>query len=310
MADRTRPPTALYFTTVIVLEPELALLGGLFYSDGLEPTATRVMGVQGGKWGKLLDVEDVVYAMEKKPAPTGKPRPTTCVLGRKGTYVEKVSGTPPLTVTVERKDAGYFHDLRWIGTHLYACGTQNIVQRQEKDGRWVRSDQGTFSPLKDYVTRAFHSIAGADDNEIVAVGLGGAIWLWDGKAWSQQPSPTNYPLHAILRASSGEYYIGGTQGLLWKGNPSKGWTSIGDPAVSTQTIEDMTEFQGKIYLAVQDKLLVTDGGPVTEVSVPVQAEKAFFAMDSVPGALWVAGDESVLQFDGTTWKRHVCPENQ
>src|SRR5688572_7255969 len=201
---RSRPPTALYFTTVIVLEPELALLGGLFYSDELEPTATRVMGVQGGKWGKFLDVDDVVYAMEKKPAPPGKPRPTVCILGRKGTYVEKISGTPPVTSTLERKDAGYFLDLRHIGSHLYGCGIQNMVQRQEKDGRWVRVDQGTFSPLKDYVDRTLRSIDGAGDDEIVAVGMRGEIWLQDGKAWSLQQSPTNYPLHTILHSSGGD----------------------------------------------------------------------------------------------------------
>jgi len=304
-----RKQTALYFTTVVVVEPNLALMGGYFYSEELEPTVTRVMGVQGGNWGKLLDVDDVVYAMETKPAPAGKPRPTVCIMGRRGVYVEKISGEPPVTTTLERKDAGYLLDLRRIGSRLYACGIQNIVLRQENDGRWVRVDQGTFSPLTDYVDRAFRSMDGADENEVLGVGLRGDLWLWDGKTWSQLQSPTEYPLHMILRASSGHYYIGGTHGLIWKGSPGQGWKPIGDSAVSTQTIEDMTEFQGKIYVAAQDKLLVTDGGPVTEVKVPIEGNKAYFAIDSLPTALWVVGDESVLQYDGAAWKRHVCPDN-
>jgi len=56
-------------------------------------------------------------------------------------------------------------------------------------------------------------------------------------------------------------------------------------------------------------LLVTDGGPVTEVKVPIEGNKAYFAIDSLPTALWVVGDESVLQNDGAAWKRHVCPDN-
>jgi hypothetical protein len=305
-----RKPTALYFTTVVVIEPGLAIMGGHFYSDGLEPTATRIMAVKEGRWGVIPPiVDDVVYAMTRKPAPPGKPRSTLCMMGRHGTYVEKISGEPPATTVLERKDAGYLLDLRCIGDRLYSCGIQNMVQRQESDGRWVRVDQGTFSPLTDYVTCAFRSIDGTDENEIVAVGLRGEIWQWDGRTWSRQESPTTYPLHKILRASDGDYYIGGTQGLVWRGSPAKGWTPLGDSAVTTETIEDMAEFQGRIYLAAQSKLLVTDGGPIREVHVPVDGDKAFFAIDALPSELWVVGDESILQFDGRIWKRHVCPEN-
>lgn len=308
--DRTRPPAALYFTTVVAIEPDFAVMGGYLYSEGLEPTITRPMGINGGKWGKLPDVDDVVYAMARKTPPPGKPRPTLCMMGRKGTYVEKVSGESAVMTTLERKGAGYVLDLRAIDRHLYACGIQNMVQRQEPDGRWIRVDQGAFTPMVDYVDSAFRSVDGRDEKEILGVGLRGEIWLWDGKAWSRQQSPTNFPLHVVLRASSGDYYIGATKGLVWKGSPAKGWTPIGDSAVSTQTVEDMAEFQGKVYLAAQDKLLVTDGGPVQEVQVPLEGEKAYFAIDALPSDLWTVGDESVLQFDGKTWKRHLCPDNQ
>src|SRR5204863_9556667 len=142
-------------------------------------------------------------------------------------------------------------------------------------------------PIGNLVDRAMHSIDGADENDLLTVGLGGDLWHWDGKTWSPQPSPTNYPLQIVLRASGGDYYIGGTHGLVWKGSPAKGWKPLGDSAVTKETIEDMTEFQGKVYLAAQGKLLVTDGGPVTEVQIPLEGEKAFFAIDSLPSDLWV-----------------------
>lgn len=304
-----RKPTALYFTTVVAIEPNLAILGGYLYSEEQEPTFTRPMGVNGGKWGKLPDVPDVVYAMARKPPPPGKPRPTLCMMGRKGTYVEKVSGESAVTTTLERKGAGYILDLRWIGSHLYACGTQNLVQRQEPDGRWLRIDQGTFSPIKEYVDRSLQSLDGADDGEIVAVGSDGSIWLFDGKTWSPQASPSSYPLEVVFRSKSGDYYLGGTKGMVWKGSPSIGWKMIGDPSVSTDRIEDIAEFQGRIYLAAERKLLVTDGGPVREVNIPMEGDKSFEAIDALPSDLWTVGDESVFRFDGRNWTRHVCPDN-
>lgn len=308
MADRK--PTALYFTTVAVLEKDLAILGGLLYAEETEPTITRSMICRnGGKWGRLKDMDDVVSAMTKKPVASPGARATLCMLGRRGHYREIASGTPPVDVRIDTKRSGYLLDLRFIGSHLYACGTQNQVHRQVGQ-QWVSVDQGTFSPLADQVDRAFESIDGTSENDIYAVGKAGAIWHWDGKQWSQLDSPTNFPLFCVLCSSNGNVYVGGSNGHVFMGGHDRGWADLSDPGVTKKVLWDMCEFEGTIYIAAGNKLVSSAGGPIQEVDVPVEGEKAFYAIDSGSGSLWTVGDECVLQFDGQTWQRHISPENQ
>jgi hypothetical protein len=302
---KKKRPTALYFTTVVAVEDKTAILGGHLYSEGAEPSVTRIVICDGTNWGFFEDFDDVVYAMTKKPVPGGKD--TLCILGREGHYQEVVSRQPPADARLDTTD-GYLMDLRYIAGSLYACGVQNQVYRQ-KGKRWVRMDQGTFEPLEDEVTRTFESIDGFAENDIYAVGDGGAIWHWDGKRWTELDSPTDYPFYCVLCASSGDAYIGGSNGLLFKGGRDKGWTDLSDAAVTDEVLEDMTEFHGRVYVTATEVLVSTDGGPIEEVKVPVRGDKAYYAIDSGPEFLWCVGDECVLQFDGKKWVRHICPDN-
>ena len=305
-----KPPTAMYFTTVVVLEKELVVIGGHLYSEGTDPSVTRfVARFDGDTWGHLYDVEDVVYAATKKPPPPGgKPRPTVCIMGRRGLYREVVSGTPPVDTRVSIRDAGYLMDLRYIGTHLYACGGQNQVHKQIGK-QWRRMDQGIFKPIGEEVDRSLESIDGFSDDDIYAVGSRGSIFHWDGGGWTQVDSPTNYPLNCVLCASDGKVYAGGSGGILLRGRRDEAWEDLSDPSVTQETLEDMAEFQGRVYVTATTALLSTDGGTVTKVSVPAKGKKAYYAIDSNEEALWVVGNESVLQYDGKKWRSFVCPDN-
>lgn len=303
-----RPKTALYFTTVVVLEKNLAVLGGHLYQEKAEPTITRPVVCRGEEWGALDDIDDVVYAATKKPSPLAGGRPTLCQMGRMGNYRETISGKPPVETEVDIVDAGYLMDLRYIGRHLYACGIQNIIYRQV-DRRWQRMDHGIFSPIGDEVDRTLESIDGFADDDIYAVGDGGAIWHWNGNCWTRLDSPTNMPLYCVLCSSSGDVYIGGSGGVLLKGREGKGWADLSDPSVKVEVFEDMTEFKGRIYMTATDLLLSTDGKSIEQVDVPIKGEKSYYAIDSVADALWCVGDDCVLQFDGKKWNRYICPDN-
>jgi len=88
-----------------------------------------------------------------------------------------------------------------------------------------------------------------------------------------------------------------------------GWTDIGDRDLCAEVLENMVEFAGKLYVTATDQLLEYDGVQLRETKVPLRGKKAYYAIDAKPDVLWVAGDECVLSFDGSTWRRHVCPEN-
>jgi hypothetical protein len=304
---KNKPETALYFTSVVVPDKNMAVLGGHLYTEGVEPSVTRPMVCSGGNWGHLPDVPDLVYATTKKPNP-GASRATIGLLGRAGLYREISTGKPAVDTRIDIRRAGFLMDLRYIGTHLYACGFQNQVHVQEGN-RWTRSDDGAFAPVGDQVDRSFDCIDGFAEDDIYAAGQGGSIWHWDGVRWSQLESPTNYPFFCLLCSGDGNVYVGGSNGQLFKGRVDLGWTDLSDSGITTKTLEDMTEFKGVIYIAGTRVLLSTTGEKVEAVNVPLEGEKAYYAIDSGPDSMWCVGDDSVLQFDGEIWQRHVCPDN-
>jgi hypothetical protein len=303
-----KPSTALYFTSVVAIERGLAVLGGHLFLEEAEPTVTRFMLCFGKKWQHLYDMDEVSYAASRKPGSASSPRGPLCLLGRQGLYQETESGSPPSQAQISTEGAGYLLYLKYVGKHLYACGGQRQVHRQVGQ-KWQRRDQGVFVPISDEAYCSFEAIDGFSEQDIYAVGWPSDIWHFDGTDWRQLDCPTNYPLSSVLCSRTGDVYIGGSNGLLFKGDRDRGWADLSDSGVTTEVLEDMTEFQGRIYITATDQLLWTDGGPLQDVSVPIPGDKAYYAIDSIEDELWCVGDESVLQFDGKDWQQFVCPEN-
>jgi len=302
-----RKPTALYFTSVVVLADDFPVLGGHLYAEGQEPSITRFLYFHEGKAFFMYDVPGIVYGVATKPKMAGKPRDTFCAMERTGTYREHVSGEKPVDVKLSSPDVIFLHDLQRIGKRLYACGTQNMVFRQEGD-RWVRIDQGMFKPLKGRVTQNLASIDGFSEDDVYGVGMGGAIWRYHGKAWKKLKSPTNRNLRAVCCASSGDVVVAGAKGRVFRGGAKKGWTDLSDPGVQDDFIWDIAEFRGKVYLTAHDKLLVIDGGKLAEVKVPIRGA-SFMKLAANENQLWSVGDDCILKFDGKTWTRHVTADN-
>lgn len=83
--------------------------------------------------------------------------------------------------------------------------------------------------------------------------------------------------------------------------------ALGDDCCGT--IEDMAEFDGCIYLTTTDDLFSFDSQRLRQVDVPLEGEKAHYTIDANSEALWIAGDECVLRFDGRRWDMYPCAEN-
>ena len=79
--------------------------------------------------------------------------------------------------------------------------------------------------------------------------------------------------------------------------------------MTSQLIETIVEYQGMVYLGTPDHLVRLNAGVLERVPVPVDQALSFLSLDTVDGALWAAGDESVARFDGTSWMSFPCPEN-
>lgn len=306
---KKKPDTALYFTTVLAVNKDNAILGGHLYMEQSEPSITRVMLLESGQWFHLFDIDDVVYSAEIVKQKSDPSKLIVYFLGREGVFREVASGKDPVDNSLSIEDAGYLMDLRAVGDKLFVCGGQNIVYRRDKKRAWQRFDTGIFSPIGDTLDRSLESIDGFADNDIYAVGSNGQIQHWNGTVWTKMPGPTNLPLYKVLCAQSGKVYIGGSGGVFFEGNAAQGWRDLTDMDLCSGTIEDMAEFNGCIYLTTSDELFSFDGQRLRRVDVPVEGEKAYYTIDANSDVLWVAGDECVLRFDGHKWDMYPCTEN-
>ncbi|MGE8497536.1 MAG: hypothetical protein ACN6O6_08500 [Pseudomonas sp.] len=298
-----RSENALYYTSVIGLSAQDAVLGGFLYCEGHEPSITRVSMIHGGQGFHLYDLDDVVSSTDWVPGHDGAPG-TLCFLGRGGLLREQTRGQSPIDSQVQSK-VGYLLGLRSIGGRLYACGTQRQLLRREA-GTWVDHDEGLYRPLVDQVDATLRALDGFAEDDIYAVGMHGHIWHWDGQRWSQLESQSTWMLNAVLCAPDGQVYAGGVAGTLLQGSARDGWRRIDGMALD-QSIESLAWFGGQLYAAAQGQLLIWDGARLSEVETGVAGEQAFFALHACEQALWSVGNTCVLSFDGTTWVRHQAP---
>jgi hypothetical protein len=308
MSGSTRKPTAVYFTKVLAIERDYAMLVSHLISEGTDPTVSRMYMLDSGAWSHLFDVEDIVYGVAQKPASLAPPNGSVVFLGRRGNCRELVRGVRVDASRIDVRGAGYLMGLRLIEDRLFAVGTQNIVVSQT-GGTWTRIDQGIFAPVGATVDRGLNAVSGFSVHDVYAVGFAGAILHWDGVVWTALESPTNIDLLSVYCATGEQVVVGAGGGIVLVGNKDLGWRDITDPAVTTQLVEAIVEFQGTVYLGTPDHLLKLNAGVLERVATPAGQALSFLSLDTADGALWAAGDESVARFDGVSWTSYLCPEN-
>lgn len=302
-----RKDTALYFKHVIAISAQRVLLAGHLYLEETDPSVSRIMMLDAGNWYHLYDLSDITRDTLLLPPDGDREKDLYCFLGRRGQLREHPSGQSPRDEQIPLANA-YIKSLREIGGQLHVCGTQGQVLRRTAQG-WVHMDQGVFEPLQEQVTSSLNALDGFALDDIYAAGDGGALWHWDGKVWTRLDSPTNLPFYVVLRHSDGSIVLAGAGGLVFKGDRHHGWTVLSDPAFDRLTLEQACEFKGVLYFCAGTTLLSYANGALAVVHVPLPGPFAFDNLDARDDMLWTVGDDAVLSFDGSLWRRHDCPEN-
>src|SRR5439155_11744819 len=104
-----------------------------------------------------------------------------------------------------------------------------------------------------------------------------------------------------------EIYICGGQGTLLRGN-RRGWEVIGKIDM-TDYIWDLEVFCGKIYLAVEDRIMVYEEGEIREVDTNLKPQIDAYRLSSRARVLWSFGENDLAYYDGKLWSRVVHPDN-
>jgi hypothetical protein len=306
-SPRRKSPT-LYFTRVVALEPDCVMLVAHLISEGTDPTFSRVIKLDRGTWSHVMDIDEIVYGTEKKPASIAGSVGSVYFLGRQGLFRELSLGGQTTDERIDVQGAGYLMTMKLVGDNLYAAGIQNIVVKRGPNGR-TRMDRGIFRRLGDEVHRGINGIDGFSSIDIYAAGLDGSIYHWNGRSWRRSESPTNVDLTCVLCTSSGDVVIAGGGGIVLIGNFTKGWRELTDPSITEETIESAVELYGRPYLGTDEELLrVAAAGTLEAIRVPARPAPSFSAMDVAGDTLWAVGDKFVGRFNGTTWSTFVCPD--
>jgi hypothetical protein len=171
------------------------------------------------------------------------------------------------------------------------------VYKRHGEGAWKKM----HAPApKDGEPGGFEDLCGFSEDEIYAVGWQGEIWQWDGKAWTQRKSPTDVILTAAC-CSDGVVYACGQDGTLVRGRHDK-WERV-DIAPVSWDLWDVCAFDGKVYLASMDELVMYDNGAIGPVDFGDDPPRTCGKLTHAKGVLWSVGTSDVLSFDGKAWTR-------
>jgi hypothetical protein len=302
-------PTALYFTTVRAYPGKAAVVGGHLLSEGEDPTGTRIMLINGGAWGVVGNLPQVAYSMLIR-IPPGETKRRLIALGRDGLVREFLpANAGSVDVPITPTEYGYLNEITEVDHVLYVCGVHGQVYRRS-NGSWQSMDNGLRKKFDgSHVERRLRSIHGFSSNSIYVCGFEGEIWHWDGQKWTQIDSPTNMPLRCVLCAPDGNAYFCGAAGHLYALLPDRSWEDLSDAQVSKSTLQDMTLFKDRLYIAGDEQLLYLDSKTLKAVPSPQEGRFRAMAIDASNELLWCVGEEDVFSFDGTSWTRYVCPQN-
>ena len=285
--------------------------GGWVASRNLSviPSESPELMEKGTEHTKLL-----FYAKEKwthhkvawgSTAVTGRIEPEleALVLGVDGEVLRaQTTGFSEESVEGAAKLPGPMRDIRFIGKKAFAVGMGRTAFRREKPGQWPRIDEKLRS--KKGEIRGLNSVDGFSENDVIAVGLEGEIWHYDGKAWESVDSPTNVALQRVLCVAPKQVFIAGMAGTILRRNGERFEAVEQDAA--TENLYGLAWFKGRLYIAGK-KLYRLEGDDVQEVDIGLGEGVTFGQLDANDGVLWSFGPKHLaFTADGDKWTQVMC----
>lgn len=298
--------TDLYFSTVVALPDDSAVVGGHLVQEKASPTGTLLIHLTKGKWILVAKVPGVVNALTM-----GRRLGTeqmVGVLGRDGYFAEVsvVSKQVRTETTVPIQIPGYLEDVVFFQGVYFVCGAHRQVH--QFDGRiWNRVDSDIYEPAD--VPKEFLLSMHAGQR-LYASGAKGFAAKLDSASWTRFDSPTNVDLNAVLSSSDGSVLFAGGGGLLFRFLPDGSWHQIAMDLYPDAIFWSIDEFQGAIYLAAGNKVFRLVGEQLEPVDLPFSRQIEVYSLAASSNSLWLVGDECVYQYTGERWLEHVSPSNR
>jgi hypothetical protein len=187
-----------------------------------------------------------------------------------------------------------------IGGHVYAAGMGRYVYKRTGFDNWLDiSVQPSAAPSDD--TFGFEGIDGFNDREIYAVGWEGEIWLFDGKSWRSEATPTNGILVAACCGGNGVVYAAGRQGLLVRGRRDR-WEVLKQDGI-LDDIWGLCWYDDALYLSTMNSIYRLDGDDPKRINFGRDTPETCFRLVAGDGVMCSVGAKDAMLYDGKKWIR-------
>ncbi|WP_394821825.1 hypothetical protein [Pendulispora albinea] len=251
---------------------------------------TRIGGIHKGEIGSVKDVSWHVVGMCIARRPSEK----LVVVSGDGTVMTYVGGE----VKDEKiKGAADLRGCTTIEGNAYAFGMNRQVFRREREGKWT----AMHAPSSHGDVAGIEAVDGFDADDVYAAGWEGEVWHWKSSAWTVCPTRTRVVLSGLCCGQDGHVYACGQSGTLLRGRGQK-WDILKTKGL-TNDLWDVRHFMGKLYVASMTALYELKGDTLVPVDFGRATPDSCYKLTEAEGVLWSIGQQNVLSFDGTTWRR-------
>jgi photosystem II stability/assembly factor-like uncharacterized protein len=208
-----------------------------------------------------------------------------------------------------KRHLGSPNRIRVIAGRPYVCGFAGQIYTLDGDN-WVHMDDGVVEPEGTASSLDLEGIHGTAHDDLYVVGSRGFLARWDGHAWMRIPLLTDSYLGGVRAFTRDHVVAVGNDGVVVEWNGAN-WTVNIIPRHRQTLLSDVEMFDGDLYVAAVDKLLVRKDKAKKweEVKLRVKEEPEFIRLAIGDGRLWAMGSKRVHSFDGKKWEAHVDPDN-
>lgn len=232
------------------------------------------------------------------------PEPGLIMIGGSGTYSSVLaSGTKSADLfdqalpAPSRPRITGIRSVSTVDGKAYAVGLRGMAYRFDKTSQWTRVDEGL---PETFDAQACHGLC---ESELYVVGRDGAMFVFNGKNWSQCNSPTTATLTTVKCTPNGDVYVAGHGGVILKGNKSK-WELLPQPQID-ENIWDLEWFKGHLYASTMTNVFQLQGKDLKPIDFGSDSPKSCYQLSACDDVMWSNGEFDVMSFDGNSWSRIV-----
>lgn len=197
---------------------------------------------------------------------------------------------------------GVMRDARLISGVPYVVGMARQVYKRGKSAWQIISES---IMTKKSPKSGFNSIDGTGPDDLIAVGMQGEIWRYDGKAWTQVESPTNVSLNRVRCADKKRAYACGQAGMVLQ--IERGTVKPAAEPIKGQNFYGLAIFKEKVYVATMKALYVLADGALDEVDPRLGDGFTTGYLETDGETLWSVGAHHIAKTtDGKKWSLVKC----